>query len=87
MPKILVTSELDISSVLIQNDGGLIYSSIYDKILQKCCRKKRIVNIFLQNTDMSKFESSRKDESRAQSADSSKAHRKPRVFVWCINEL
>jgi len=31
---------------------------------------------------MRKFESSQKDESRAQSADSSKAYRKPRAFIW-----
>jgi len=30
---------------------------------------------------MRKFESSQKDESRAQSADSSKAYRKPRAFI------
>jgi len=33
------------------------------------------------NTDMRKFESSQKDDSRAQSADSSKAFRKRRVFI------
>ena len=32
------------------------------------------------NTDMCKFELSQKDESRAQSADSSKAYEKPRAF-------
>jgi len=32
------------------------------------------------NTDMRKFESSQKDESRAQSAGSSKAYRKRRAF-------
>jgi len=32
------------------------------------------------NTDMSKFESSQQDESRAQSADSSKAYSRPRAF-------
>jgi len=30
---------------------------------------------------MRKFESSQKDESRAHSADSSKAYRKPRAFI------
>jgi len=33
---------------------------------------------------MRKFESSQKDESRAQSADSSKAYRKPRAFICCL---
>ena len=33
------------------------------------------------NTDMYKFETSQKDESRAQSADSSKEYRKPRAFI------
>jgi len=33
---------------------------------------------------MRKFESSQKDESRAQSADSSKAYRKRRAFYWSI---
>jgi len=33
------------------------------------------------NTDIRKFESSQKDESRAQSADSSKAYRKRRAFI------
>jgi len=32
------------------------------------------------NTDMRKFESSQKSESKAQSADSSKAYRKPRAL-------
>ena len=32
------------------------------------------------NTDMRKFESSQKDESRAQLADSSKAYKKRRAF-------
>ena len=32
------------------------------------------------NTDSCKFESSQKDESRAQSADSSKTYSKPRAF-------
>jgi len=35
------------------------------------------------NTDMCKFESSQKDESRAQSADSSKAYRKPSRAFKC----
>jgi len=33
---------------------------------------------------MCKFESSQKDESRAQSVDSSKAYRKPRACIWSI---
>jgi len=33
------------------------------------------------NTDTCKFESSQQDESRAQSADSSKAYRKPKAFI------
>jgi len=33
------------------------------------------------NTDMRKFESSQKDENRAQWADSSKAYRKRRAFI------
>jgi len=33
------------------------------------------------NTDMRKFESSQKDESRSQLADSSKAYRKRRAFI------
>jgi len=33
------------------------------------------------NTDMRKFESSQKDESRAQLADSSKAYKKRRAFI------
>ena len=33
------------------------------------------------NTDMRKFEPSQKDESRAQSADSSEAYRKRRAFI------
>jgi len=36
---------------------------------------------------MSKFESSQKDESRAQSADSSKAYRKPCAFNWGIEHM
>jgi len=36
------------------------------------------------NTDICKFESPQKDESKAQSADSSKAYRKPRAFIWGI---
>ena len=39
-----------------------------------------IVKSTYLNVDMCKFESSQKDESRAQSVDSSKACRKPRVF-------
>jgi len=35
------------------------------------------------NTDMRKFESSQNDESRAQSADSSKVYRKPRASICC----
>jgi len=35
------------------------------------------------NTDMRKFESSQKYESRSQSADSSKVYRKRRAFI-CI---
>jgi len=35
------------------------------------------------NTDMRKFESSQKDESRAQSADSSKAYGKPSRAFKC----
>jgi len=31
---------------------------------------------------MYKLESSQKDETRAQSADSSEAYRKPRAFIW-----
>jgi len=38
------------------------------------------------NIDMCKFESSQKDESRAQSADSSKAYRKPRALN-CIYDI
>jgi len=34
------------------------------------------------NIDICKFESSQKDESRAQSADSSKVHGKLRAFIW-----
>jgi len=34
------------------------------------------------NTDMRKFESSQKHESRAQLADSSKAYKKRRAFYW-----
>jgi len=36
------------------------------------------------NADMCKFESSQKDESRAQSADSSKAYRKPRAIICTL---
>jgi len=36
------------------------------------------------NMDMRKFESSEKDESRAQSVDSSKAYSKPRAFDCCF---
>jgi len=39
------------------------------------------------NTDMRKFGSTRKDESRAQSADSSKAYGKPRAFICCLFNL
>jgi len=35
---------------------------------------------------MRKFELSQKDESRAQSADSSKAYRKPRAFI-CLQQI
>jgi len=35
-------------------------------------------------TDMCTFESSQKDESRAQSADSSKAHSQPRAFILLL---
>ena len=35
------------------------------------------------NTDMGKFETSEKEESRAQSADSSKAYRKPSRAFNC----
>jgi len=35
------------------------------------------------NKDMGKFESSQKDESRAQPADFSKAYGKPRAFNCC----
>jgi len=38
-----------------------------------------------EKTNMCKFESSQKDESRAQSADSSKACRKPKDFN-CLNK-
>jgi len=41
-----------------------------------------IVESTYLNTDMSKFESLQKDVSRAQSADSSKAYRKPRAFNY-----
>jgi len=34
------------------------------------------------NIDMRKFESSQKDESKAQSTDSAKAYRKPSAFNW-----
>ena len=34
------------------------------------------------NADFRKFESSQKDESRAQSADSSKACKRPKAFIW-----
>jgi len=36
------------------------------------------------NTNMRKFESSQKDESRTQSADSSKANRKPKLLKLSI---
>jgi len=36
------------------------------------------------NTDRYKFESSQKDESRTQSADSSKTYRKARAFNCCV---
>ena len=39
------------------------------------------------NRDIWKFESSLKDESRAKSADSSKAYRKARVFNNCTSRL
>jgi len=36
------------------------------------------------NTDICKFKAPQKDESKAQTADSSKAYRKPRPFIWGI---
>jgi len=38
------------------------------------------VELIYLNTDMRKFETSQKDESRAQLADSSKAYKKHRAF-------
>jgi len=38
------------------------------------------------NTDIRKFESSQKDESRAQSADSSNAYRKPSLELLNVND-
>jgi len=39
------------------------------------------------NTNMRKFQSSQKDESRAQSADSSKAYRKRRAFYCPVKDV
>jgi len=36
---------------------------------------------------MRKFQSSQRDESRAQSADSSKAYRKRRAFYWLCLQI
>jgi len=38
------------------------------------------------NTDMFKFGSSQQDESRTQSADSTKAYRNPRAFNCCLTD-
>jgi len=45
------------------------------------------VELTCLNTDMRKFASSQKDESRAQSADSSKAYRKPSWAFNCFDVL
>jgi len=57
----------------------ILRPGIHKQILRVKSWKAKEYLLYL-NIDMCKFESPQRDESRSQSADSSKAYRKPRAF-------